>query len=491
MVTQLRVFLKRLATFHKMKVYHVSAEYYPAAKVGGLADVVGSLPAYQSKLGVDTSVIIPKYGTPWFDSQTYETKWSHTFWYPDETVTFTILKVIDEARAEDLYVVDIPGKFDRAGVYSDEYGYFNDDAERWLSFQRAVLNWILHTESRPDLIHAHDYHTGLIPFMMQFSYDYSPLKEISTVYTIHNQQYHGAFGWDRQYLLPAFDTWKSGLLDWGERINPMAAGVKCADRVTTVSPSYLKELKYDASGLEWLFDHYENKCVGILNGIDPIVWDPASDHYIDFHLKKSVANFKKENKKKLASFYDLDPKLPIVSFIGRMVDQKGADLLAQAMAQMLSDHQPISFVILGTGDPQLEEQFRSLHTRYPDATGITLAYDEGLAHRIYASSDFLIMPSRREPCGLNQMYAMRFGTIPIVHHTGGLIDSVIPYDREQGTGIKFDELNTAAVVAALHTAISLFENKKLLVNTINHCMQADFTWGASSQKYIELYEGIK
>ncbi len=474
-----------------MKVYHVSAEYYPAAKVGGLADVVGSLPAYQSNLGVDTSVIIPKYGTPWFESQAYETVWASTFWYPDETVSFSIQRVLDEARTEALYVIDIPGKFDRAGVYSDESGYYSDGAERWLSFQRAVLDWILHSESRPDVIHVHDYHAGLIPFMMQYSYDYGPLKSIDTVYTIHNQQYHGAFGWDRQYLLPAFDTWKSGLLDWSHMINPMAAGVKCAHRVTTVSPSYLRELKYDASGLEWLFEHYEEKCVGILNGIDPLVWDPKADHYIDFHLKKSVANFKKENKKKLASHYHINPKRPIVSFIGRMVDQKGADLLAEAMTQMLSEEQPMSFVILGTGDAQLEDQFRTLQGQYPNSTGITLAYNEGLAHRIYASSDFLIMPSRREPCGLNQMYAMRYGTIPIVHHTGGLIDSVVPYDEDQGTGIKFDELNTAAVISALHTAISLYQNKESLANTINHCMEADFTWGASSKKYIELYEGIK
>lgn len=485
-----RKFLKRLSTFPQMNVFHISAEYYPAAKVGGLADVVGSLPKYQSNNGVHTSVVIPKYGTPWFEEQTYESVWSGSFWYPGETINITILKVIDDNREEDLYVVDIPGKFDRAGVYGDQSGYFRDNEERWLSFQRSVLDWIIEADIVPGLIHVHDYHTGLIPFMMDFCIDYEALREVKTVYTIHNQQYHGAFGWDKQYLLPAFDTWKSGLIDWGKMINPMAAGVKCADRVSTVSPSYLKELKYDASGLEWLFDHYEDKCVGILNGIDPNVWDPKQDPHIEFHLKKSKPKFKKENKKRLCHHYDINPNKATVSFIGRMVDQKGADLLAHAMSIMLSEDRPINFVILGTGDPHLEDQFKWLQSEYPNSTGITLAYNEGLAHRIYASSDYLIMPSRREPCGLNQMYAMRYGTIPIVHNTGGLIDSVIPYDHDHGTGIKFEALTIEKIKDALETAITLYDNKEILENTINNCMEADFTWEASSKKYIELYEGI-
>jgi len=473
-----------------MKILHVSAECYPAAKVGGLADVVGAIPKYQSNSKRTSEVIMPKYGTTWFQNQSFEDVYAGHFWYPGETISFRIQKLSATDLGFTLYVVDIPGKFDRDGVYSDSNGFFYDDSERWLSFQRAVLTWIFTLTKQYDIVHVHDHHTALIPFMLKHCFDFQSNHQIKTIFTIHNLAYQGAFGWDKQYLLPAFDNWRSGLLDWDHQINPIASAIRCADKVTTVSPSYLEELKVSSYGLEWLFESEGHKCHGILNGIDYEVWNPKTDQYLDHHSKGDVISFKKENKDNLCTHYQIDSSLCTISFIGRMVDQKGADLLAYAMHAILSERDDINFIVLGTGDPYLEDQFSLLQKKYPNQTGITLAYNEKLAHQIYAASDFLIMPSRHEPCGLNQMYSMRYGTAPIVNNTGGLIDSVISYSDKKGTGIKISDLSVQGIVSAIIEAKDLFTKTKTFKDTVNNCINSNFSWESSSQKYIDIYETL-
>jgi len=396
-----------------MRILHVSAECFPAAKIGGLADVVGSLPKFQCRKGMDASVIMPKYGTAWFAQQSFTTVYQNQFWYPGQTINFTIEELDDPNFEFQLYVIDIPGKFDRDSIYGHD-----DDEERWMSFQRSVLLWLTSVPKLPEILHVHDHHTGIIPFMLRHCYDFKSLQEVKTVYTVHNLQYQGSFGWDMQFLLPSFDNWKSGLLDWDNHINPMASALRCADAITTVSPTYLEELKINSDGLEWIFETESDKCTGILNGIDYTIWDPKTDPLLKYHLASSISDFKVKNKNSLAARLDINPECCTIGFIGRLVSQKGADLLTYAMHHILSRHNNVNFVILGTGDPYLEDQFLQLKNQYPSITGITLAYDEELAHHIYAACDYLIMPSRFEPCGLNQMYAMRYGTIPIVNNTG-------------------------------------------------------------------------
>jgi len=473
-----------------MKIIHLSAECYPAAKVGGLADVVGALPKYQMKAGLDILVMMPKYDLPWFESVKFVKVYSNEFWNPEEQVQFEIYKCQDQTIGFPLYVIDIPGKFDRKGVYSDEHGFFEDDPARWLSFQRAALIWIFDQEKLPDFIHLHDHHVGFIPFILQYAYGYQAKHEIKTIFTIHNERYHGAFGWDKQYLLPHFDNWKSGLLDWDHHIDPLAAAVKCSDAVSTVSPSYMEELKTDSNGLEWLFQTEGDKCVGILNGIDIEVWNPSTDPRIEYHLKKSPTEFKKKNKAALCKMFSIDPQKPLISFIGRMVHEKGADLLAHAIHQFVKENTQLNFVVLGTGDPEISKHYEYLAQKAPEHCGIKISYDETLAHRIYAGSDFIIMPSRVEPCGLNQMYAMRYGAVPIVNDIGGLRDSVIEYHQKNGTGIKMDTLSIEVIKEIFEEALAVFNNISLYKQTVTNCMNADFSWEASAQNYQKLYESI-
>jgi len=470
-----------MAKKKSISVTFLTAECYPAAKVGGLADVMGSLPLY---LDANVDVVMPRYDMPWFQKQTFETVFGGEINHPNSTHTFEVQKVQNDPLGFPLYVIHLPGLFDRDGVYADSSGhYFEDETLRYVTLQRAFLDWMLSKGDLPDIIHTHDHHTGLVPFMIQYCYKYESISHIATVFTIHNQRYQGAFGWELQYLLPEFDTWKSGLLDWDNRINPLASAVKCADRVTTVSPSYMDELKTNSFGLEWLFNHEAQKCVGILNGIDPNFWNPETDEFIDYPLKKSIKRYKAANKKQLLADTELDHKKPLISFIGRFAIEKGADLLNDVLEYTLSNTLDINFLILGSGNQEMEESIRSLSQRYPKNVLSYITYNEALAHRIYASSDFILMPSRVEPCGLNQMYAMRYGTIPMVNDIGGLHDSV----KDDVTGIKFDSLEISELYSSLMRAKSIFDDNDRLLKMVESGMKEDFSWTKSATLYEKMY----
>ncbi len=476
----------------KLEILYLSTECYPAAKVGGLADVVGALPKYLNSFNANVGVAIPKYRMEWIMSQEYEFRHSGSFYMGSEEVWFMVEKVKNNPLEFDLYTIDIPGKFDRYGVYSNENGdFFWDEVGRYMSFCRSFLDWIMAWEEKPDLIHCHDHHTGLVPFMMQHCFKYKPLSRMPVVFTIHNERYQGAFRWDLHYLLPAFDSWKSGLIDWKNTINPMAAGVKCAWKVTTVSPSYMEELKYNSFGLEGLFYSESHKCIGILNGIDAESWDPKTDPLIEVPLKRSISKFKEENKRALLVGGVLKENLPIISYIGRFAGEKGADLLPALMDRCLSAGMQVQFLILGTGDKSVEHYMRVLENRYPYQTYIRIAYNEKFAHQVYAASDFLLMPSRVEPCGLNQMYAMRYGTIPIVHNIGGLKDSVVDIEAsDQGSGIKTFTLHQNDLVMAVYRAVKLYEDQKRFQKIRTYIMGLDFSWDKSANIYMNLYREL-
>ncbi|MFZ1749265.1 MAG: glycogen/starch synthase, partial [Saprospiraceae bacterium] len=257
-----------------MNVTYVSAECYPIAKVGGLADVVGSIPKYLGRIGVQTSVVIPAYQMPWFEGKLYRIVHEGSFHLGAEHLRFEVRYYINDILGYPFYTIHIPSKFDRFGVYAGKDGhYFGDDLERNIAFQRSFLMWIRDGNHEVDIVHCHDHHTGLIPFMMKYAYEFQTLSKIPSVFTIHNERYQGAFGWGKQYLLPQFDSWKSGLLEWDGVINPLASAVRCAYKVNTVSPNYMNELKNESFGLENLFRAESWKCSGILNGIDNEVWD--------------------------------------------------------------------------------------------------------------------------------------------------------------------------------------------------------------------------
>ncbi len=474
-----------------MKVLHISAECYPAAKSGGLGDVVGALPKYLQQAGVSTGVVIPKYRLKWINEHQFVPIFKGAVRLHNHYVPFTIEQEQQNTLGFPFFVADIPGKFDRPGIYADPGGYmYGDDVERYLCFQQAVLQWIINSPGRPALLHCHDHHTGLIPFMIKYCPEYRALEQVPTVMTIHNGMYTGAFRWEKMYLLPFFYGEARGLLDWADTINPLATGIKCSWRVTTVSPSYLNELRYASNGMEWLYYHEQHKSVGILNGIDAQVWNPATDQFIAKCLKGNIAEFKAANKRALAQRFHIDLNLPIITFIGRLVTEKGADLLPDLFNRVLYSGMRVNFLVLGTGDPRIAEALRGMRQQFYGRFDAALEYNEGLAHQLYAGSDFLIMPSRIEPCGLNQMYAMRYGTIPIVRSVGGLRDTVPDIGEPDGSGrgIRFDNFSLEDSSLAVYRAAELYFNHHASMERIREkIMQIDFSWEKSAQQYIELY----
>lgn len=474
-----------------MKILHISAECYPAAKAGGLGDVVGALPKYLTQAGVSAGVLLPKYSLKWINAHQFTTIFKGAVRMHNYYVPFTIERENEDTLGFPLFVANIPGKFDRPGIYADPSGYgYGDEVERYLCFQQAALQWILHSPGRPELIHCHDHHTGLIPFMLKHCPEYRSLANIPTVFTIHNGLYHGAFSWQKLYLMPFFDAEARSLLDWADTICPLASAVKCAWRVTTVSPSYLGELRQSSNGMEGLFYHEQHKSLGILNGIDAQVWDPATDPLIARQLGSDVAEFKAENKRILAQRFNIDPDLPLFVFIGRMLSEKGADLIPDLIARVIQSGMRIAFVALGTGDPRLEDTFRHMTHHFQGRFDAALEYNESLAHQLYAGGDFLFMPSRIEPCGLNQLYAMRYGALPIVRSVGGLRDSVpdIGEPGGYGRGIRFDQFSVEDAYIAFYRAADLYYYNRESMNEIRErIMQVDFSWERAVQSYIDIY----
>jgi starch synthase len=322
---------------------------------------------------------------------------------------------------------------------------------------------------------------------------YRRLSKTVTVFTIHNGQYHGAFGYDKFDYLPEVDMSYAGLLDWGGGINPLACAIKCADRYTTVSPSYLNELSYNSNGLESLFQQQHAKGLGIINGIDTEVWNAHSDSMIAGPIDALQPDKGKlVNKEALCERFGLSAEQPLIAFIGRLVIEKGADLLPGALTESLNRHAgKVNILILGTGDKDTEAALLQLNENFPKNYKTYIGYNEELAHLIYAGADFLLMPSRVEPCGLNQLYALRYGTVPIVRRTGGLIDTVIDFGDEGGYGICFNQSNEEDIVYSISRAISLYENRDRLQLLRERMMALDFSWTQSAKQYNQLYDSLK
>jgi len=476
-----------------MRIIHLSAECYPAAKAGGLADVVGSLPKYLNQIGQNCEVVIPKYENSWIGKQEFEEVYAGSFSMGAEEVKFSIQKMKDESLGFPFYVVDIPGRFDRPGIYIDPWsghGYW-DELERFVSFQVSVLEWLKTQNDKPDVIHCHDHHTGLVPFMLSHCNRYRDMAEIPTVFTVHNAEYHGEYDLDNYKLLPAFNIDNIGLLDWDGRLNSMAAGLKCAWKISTVSKTYMDELAEKSSGLELLFQQESQKSDGILNGIDTEVWDPSTDEYLEFNFSyKNRKEGKKKNKQFLCEEFGLNPELPTMAFIGRLVHEKGADLLPELFKKILQSNREVNFILLGTGDPQLHQVFEGMQGEYVGYFDATLQYNEKLAHQIYAGSDFILMPSRVEPCGLNQMFAMRYGTVPVVRSVGGLKDTVVDISDKGGYGITFEEFSIEAASEALYRAVELYKDSKKFSKVLSRIMKLDFSWKRSAKEYLNMYKAL-
>ena len=469
-----------------MEILHISAECYPVAKAGGLGDVVGALPKYQNRLGHLAKVVMPMYRTPFLYNNDWDVVYKGNTRLGPRSFDYTIIKEKTNKLGFELFLVDIYGLLDREKVYG-----YDDDMDRFVAFQISVVHWLNYRyERRPDVVHCHDHHTGLVPFMMKYCYEFNhSLGFVRTVLTIHNAQYQGWLGWDKSYYLPAYDNWKGGMLEWEDTINSLACGIKCADKVTTVSWSYLHELSQSANGLEALFRYEQGKCSGILNGIDTEVWNPETDTYLTNKYKPAdISSWKAANKKTLCDQFNLDASKPLIVFIGRLVGEKAADILADSvLGSFYFQGRNVCFLILGSGDPMVEWRLNNLTGEFHGNYNCVIGYNETLSHLMYAGADFLLMPSRVEPCGLNQMYSMRYGTVPMVRSTGGLKDTVKDMGEYEGYGITFNNATADDVIYSVDRAVGVFKDSDFMNIMRTTMMSIDNSWDKSAERYVETY----
>ncbi len=483
-----------------MKILLVASEAVPFAKTGGLADVAGTLPIELANLGHQVTLLLPAYrnirgaGVP-----IEPTGISFDVVIGSKSVSGTFLKGQLADGAVTVYFVDQPQYYDRPGLYQENGEDYRDNCERFVFFSRAVLEAVRLLELEVDVIHANDWQTGLIPAYLKIEYRGVPGYEgIGTLFTIHNMAYQGTF-WHWDMLLTGLD-WK--YFNWQQmeffgNLNLLKTGLIFADRLNTVSPRYAEEIQTAplGCGLEGVLQQRRDVLSGIVNGVDYDEWDPQSDpnlpvNYGPDNFAKGKADCKAALQTELG--LPVSPQTPLVAFIGRLTDQKGIDLLAATVRDWVQTHDA-QWVFLGTGDPQYQEQFATLAERFPQQIAARLEFSNQLAHRIEAGSDIFVMPSRFEPCGLNQLYSLKYGTVPVVRATGGLVDTII--DRNEATaadgtatGFAFSEYSALALAEALERACQVYAQPEEWNRLVQTGMRQDWSWGASARKYVELYQ---
>jgi starch synthase len=479
-----------------MDILFAASEAHPLVKTGGLADVSGSLPRAIKNSGQEIRLILPAY--PAAVANSHGLKLVADVSLPGTDTPVRILQGRLPHTRVRLYLVDAPEFFDRpGGPYSTPEGKdWPDNAARFALFARAVcavaldqagLDW------KPDLVHCNDWQTGLVPALLSLK-----TQRPATVFTIHNLAYQGLFERDRfQELELPPEWWSMDLLEFHDRLSFIKGGLVFADWITTVSPSYAEEICTPefGCGLEGLLEHRKQRLTGILNGVDYRDWSPGRDRLLPHTYTSRTLRLKQENKIALQKSFGLPvkPDTPLFGHVGRLVEQKGVDLILELIPELLQ--LPMQLVFLGTGQPELEQALLEQHRKHPTKIGVRIDYDEKLAHLLEAGSDVFLMPSRFEPCGLNQLYSLRYGTPPIVRNTGGLADSVVDVsgpNLNQGTatGFVFDEAEPSALLHAIERALNLYAQQRVWKDLIQTGMHEDFSWTRSASAYLDLYERV-
>lgn len=474
-----------------MKVLHVAAEIFPLIKTGGLADVAYALPRAEYQLRQDVRLLLPGYPSILKGIKNLKT-------IAELGVLFNAARVrVKQGQFPGsnlvTYVVDAPSLFCREGnpYTAPEGGDWPDNHRRF-----GLLAWVaahmaageIDFRFKPDIVHAHDWHAGLTPAYMAEI----PGLKAKSVFTIHNLAYRGLFPYD--YVLDLMFTKAADLplqFEFYGKIAFLKAGIVFADKVTTVSPTYTREVLTEEKGfgLHGVLAQKAGRFEGILNGLDYDVWNPANDASIVATYDVKSLSGKKDNKKALLDEFKLmGNDKPLFGVVSRLADQKGLDIMLQALPELLK--LDANFVLLGSGDKTLEEGFKNAARNNPDRIGVFIGYDENLSHKLVAGADALIVPSRFEPCGLTQMMALRYGTLPVVRQTGGLADSVQEVDGETGDGFTFRETSKEALVGALRKAVSLYKDKAAWQKAQVRAMKANFSWENSAKRYLALYEGL-
>ena len=474
-----------------MKVLLVSSEVFPYAKTGGLADVAGALPKYLKNFGAQTYAVLPYYTK--FVEGKHNIKDTNIILKVDVDGEKEVKVYEDESYGYKAFLLRYDPYFDREHLYGTKDGDYEDNHLRFGLFSKGVLK-LAEKLGDIDLIHLNDWQTGLIPLYLKHSEEFSSLRGIKTLLTIHNIAYQGLFpaSFMKVLSIPSHLFNIEGIEFYG-KISFLKSGIVYSDAINTVSPTYAEEIqtKEYGYGLEGILKKRKNSLFGIINGIDWDVWDPEKDPFIyKNYSKKNAISGKKENKSKL--FKDTRLKgtcKPLFGIVSRLAKQKGFDIFLEVQDELFQ--RDLKLVVLGSGDKVYNELFLNLTKKYPDKIYARIGvYDEAFARKIYAASDFFLMPSVYEPCGLGQMISMRFGTIPVVRTTGGLKDTVKDINEEGGYGIRFDNLNKEEFLGAIDRAINLYKDKKLKNATVKKIMSLDFSWNNSAKEYSKLYQKI-
>ncbi|MBR5783125.1 MAG: glycogen synthase GlgA [Clostridia bacterium] len=471
------------------KVLFVTGEAAPFIKSGGLGDVAGALPRALCEAGVDCRVILPLYSqipAAWREKMVYiRSIMVQNAWRKQHCGLFSC-----QVGAVTYYFIDNEYYFKRYAIYGE-----NDDGERFAYFCRAVLSALGEIDFIPDVLHCNDWHTALIPVLLDTeARNWSGYRDIKTVFTIHNIEFQGKYD---SYILG--DVFGMGererpLLYYGGCLNLMKGAIECANAVTTVSESYADEIlnPYYSYGLHHILSARKYKLSGILNGIDTVAFDPQTDPALPYHYSFESRAQKFRNKKALQEELGLptDNQKALIGMVTRLTLQKGLDLVRQEFNNIIKED--VQFVLLGTGDYEYEQYFRDIQAQYPDKVRCIINFDAKLAQRIYAGADLFLMPSKFEPCGLAQMIAMRYGTLPIVNAVGGLKDTVYPFNPTtgEGRGITFQSYNSGDMMDAIRRGVALFKNKSAYSKAKANAMAGDYSWAVSAQKYINLYNNI-
>ncbi len=481
-----------------MKIAFASAEVFPYAKTGGLGDVVGALPKALLPLGCETKVFLPKYSI--IDHSKYELDYDWSIGEMGIRVNgnvFTVnvyVSTLQDSSVQ-VYFIDCPHFFHRHNIYTND----PDEDERFILFSKAVIESLQRLRWKPDVIHCNDWQTGLIPLYIKDNYNWDRFFDnTATVMTIHNIAYQGRFPKQTIYkaeIRPELFYENSPIEVWGA-VSFLKAGLMYADAINTVSNTYAREITTSdhGAGLEGVLRHRINDFYGILNGVDYDVWNPETDKHIPFHYNAENLEGKKRNKKFLMDAVKLPFRedVPLIGIVSRLVYLKGFDLIASAAHELIK--YKAHWVILGSGEDRFEDLFRSLSYAYPDRVYTYLGFNNELAHLIEAGADIFLMPSQFEPCGLNQIYSLKYGTVPIVRKTGGLADTVqdwneeLYHGRSTGTGFSFYDYTPYALTSTVQRALNTFKDKQTWNIIMKNGMMMDYSWNVSAKKYIELYK---
>src|SRR6266446_3011374 len=473
-----------------MRILFAASEGLPFSKTGGLADVVEALPKALVARGHEVAVVLPRYrGTQ-----------ASTVVIPSLTVPLGVRlrfpAIVDGTLLNGVryFFVDDPAYFDRDGIYGNSAGDFADNAERYSEFCRAAIEIAKHVWPT-DVFHCHDWQTALLPVLLRTVYGDDPVvKGLPVVFTIHNMGYHGQFR--REVLARAGIPevlFNPGALEFYGDVNLLKGGLVYSDYLTTVSPRYAQEIQTPefGYGLDGVVRSRGDRVVGILNGVDYTAWKPVRDSFIAMKYSAKDLSGKQACKQDLLNTFGLvndNPHRAVLGIVSRFADQKGFDLIADRAHEVL--HEDVMLVVLGTGDRRYEDLFRALASAYPGRVGFKFAYDNAVAHKVEAGSDIFLMPSRYEPCGLNQIYSLKYGTVPVVRATGGLDDTIEVFDPAtgRGTGFKFKEYDGGALLDAIRQALAIFRIEPAVWRGIqSNGVSKDFSWQASAIQYATLY----